>query len=242
MSVERTRIVLVGTTHPGNIGATARAMRTMGLTRLELVDPQCDPLDPEALARAARAESVLHEARVHPDLDAALAGCRLVFGLSARSRAERHPQLALRPAAERAAGEGGDEPMAWVFGRERTGLTNAELDRCHFRVQIPADPEYSSLNLAQSVQLVAWELRMAGRQTHLGAAAEEQPAAADTLERFFDHLEEMAGAVGFLDRHNPELTMRRLRNIYRRARPTEDEVRMLRGLLSHILNPRRWRQ
>ncbi|MFW6277806.1 MAG: RNA methyltransferase [Halorhodospira sp.] len=243
MSLERTRTVLVGTSHPGNIGAAARAMRTMGLSRLYLVDPQCEPHDPEAVARAAGALEVLEQARRCPDLDTALRGCRLAFGLSARDRAERHPQQMLRPAAEAAAAEGGTEELAWVFGRERTGLTNTELDRCHYLVRIPADPGYSSLNLAQSVQLVAWELRMAGA----GQAALEQveaadpPASLDTLERFFAHLKEVAGQVGFLDRHNPELTMRRLRNLFRRARPTENEVRMLRGLLSHILDSRRWR-
>ncbi|MBK5936254.1 MAG: RNA methyltransferase [Halorhodospira halophila] len=244
MSLERTRIVLVGTTHPGNIGAAARAMRTMGLRDLCLVDPQCDPDDPEAVARAAGAGEVLEQAQRYPDLASALAGCRLAFGLSARIRAERQPRLALRPAAESAAAEGGEGGLAWVFGRERTGLTNAELDHCHYLVQIPTDADYSSLNVAQSVQLVAWELRMAAE---VGGAlpqpeTEEPPAAVDTLERFFVHLEEMAGRVGYLDRHNPALTMRRLRNIFRRARLTEDEVRMLRGLLSHVLNPRRWRK
>ncbi|ABM62559.1 RNA methyltransferase [Halorhodospira halophila] len=243
MSLERTRIVLVGTTHPGNIGAAARAMRTMGLRDLYLVDPQCDPGDPEAVARAAGAGDVLERARTAPDLATALTGCRLAFGLSARSRAERQPRLELRPAAESAVAQGGDGDLAWVFGRERTGLTNAELDHCHYLVQIPTDPDYSSLNVAQSVQLVAWELRMAAAAGGpVQGQAEEPPAAVDTLERFFDHLEEMAGRVGYLDRHNPALTMRRLRNIFRRAWLTEDEVRMLRGLISHVLNPRRWRE
>jgi len=243
LSLERTRIVLVGTTHPGNIGAAARAMRTMGLRQLHLVDPQCRADDPEAVARAAGADDVLGRARHHADLASALAGCRLAFGLSARSRAERQPRLALRPAAESAAAEGGEGDLAWVFGRERTGLTNAELDHCHYLVQIPTDSDYSSLNVAQSVQLAAWELRMAaGAGTLPQPEAEEPPAAVDTLERFFGHLEEMAGRVGYLDRHNPALTMRRLRNIFRRARLTEDEVRMLRGLFSHVLNPRRWRE
>ena len=241
MSLERTRIVLVGTTHPGNIGAAARAMRTMGLARLHLVAPACDPGDAKAVARAAGASELLEQARVYPDLASALAGCRAAFGLSARPRSGRQPQHDLRPAAEAAAGEGGEGDLAWVFGRERTGLTNAELDRCHALVRIPADPAYQSLNLAQSVQLVAWELRMVGTGAAAGPAEADPPASVDTLERFFEHLEEVAGRVGFLDRHNPALTMRRLRHLFRRAQPREDEVRLLRGLLNHILDPRRWR-
>ena len=236
MSDERTRIVLVGTTHPGNIGAAARAMRTMGLTELHLVEPACDPHGDEALAQAARAEDVVRGARVHASLESALSGAFLAFGLSARERTEAHPSLALRPAAETAAAEPGEGVLAWVFGRERTGLTNAELDRCHYRVRIPADPGYSSLNLAQSVQLVAWELRMAaGAET--AAEPEDPRAAIDTLEGLFGHLEEVAGEIGFLRRQNPELTMRRLRNLLRRAQPTESEARMLRGLLSHVQRP-----
>ncbi len=241
MSLERTRIVLVGTSHPGNIGAAARAMRTMGLARLHLVAPACDPLASEAVARAAGAPELLEQAQVHPDLASSLAGCRAAFGLSARPRSGRQPQRDLRPAAEAAAGEGGTGDLAWVFGRERTGLTNAELDRCHALVRIPADPAYQSLNLAQSVQLVAWELRMAGAEAAAGPAEADPPASVDTLERFFEHLEEAAGRVGFLEGHNPTLTMRRLRNLFRRAQPREDEVRLLRGLLNHILDPRRWR-
>ncbi|MCG5548439.1 RNA methyltransferase [Halorhodospira halochloris] len=239
LNPDKIRIVLVGTSHPGNIGATARAMRTMGLERLALVEPQCDPLGEEAIARATSAEDVLRQASVHEELGAALSGCRLVYGLSARPRAENYRVSDLRTAVSEAMGEG-DAEQAWVFGRERTGLSNLELDRCHALVHIPADPQYSSLNLAQSVQLVAWELRMAMASASPIVCAEEPPAGVDTLERFFAHLEQTATAVGFLQRQNPELTMRRLRNIFRRARPSADEVRMLRGLLSHVLDQRRW--
>ncbi len=240
MRLEDVRIVLVGTSHPGNIGAAARAMRAMGLERLHLAAPQCDPLDAQACAQAAHGEALLHEAVVHPDLDAALSGCQLAYGLSARRRAERHPVRELRPAAEEAAARAGGE-QAWVFGRERTGLTNVELDRCHYLVNIPTDPACSSLNVAQSVQLVAWELRMAAEVAPAaGVAAGPEPAGVDALEHFFGHLEEVAGAVGYLRRQNPELTMRRMRNLFRRAQPADDELRMLRGLFNHILDHRRW--
>ncbi len=232
------RMVLVGTTHPANVGAAARAMRTMGLHELHLVAPECDPWGPEAVACAAHAEPTLRQAQVHADLDGALGGARLALGLSARARAEQQPQLALRPAAEAAAAEPGEGALAWVFGRERTGLTNPELDRCHYRVQIPADPGYSSLNLAQSVQLVAWEISMASY--HGAPEVEAEPlATVDTLERLFAHLREAMAEIGFLRRQNPELTMRRLRNIFQRARLTENEVRMLHGLLKHVVEPRR---
>lgn len=243
MNPEKIRIVLVGTSHPGNVGATARAMRTMGLQRLILVDPQCDPRVTEAVARATSAEQVLHEAAQYDDLESALSGCQLVYGLSARPRAANYNISDLRPAVTDSVAEGEAE-QAWVFGRERTGLTNAELDRCHRLVHIPADPQYSSLNVAQAVQLVAWELRMAMAmavtRAETGKPEGPAPAGVDTLERFFDHLEQATTAVGFLERQNPELTMRRLRNIFRRARPSEEEVRMLRGLLSHVLDHRRW--
>ena len=240
MNPDKIRIVLVGTSHPGNIGATARAMRTMGLERLVLVDPQCNPFTEEAVARATSAEPVLRQALVYDDLSAALSGCQLAFGLSARPRAENFNVSELRAAVAAALDEGSAE-QAWVFGRERTGLSNVELDKCHGLVHIPADPQYSSLNLAQSVQLVAWELRMALMEGDRASALEgPPPAGVDKLERFFTHLEQTAATVGFLERQNPELTMRRLRNIFRRARPSEDEVRMLRGLLSHVLDSRRW--
>lgn len=244
MRPEDIRIVLVGTSHPGNIGASARAMRTMGLERLVLVDPQCDPFGEEATARAASADQLLHQAVIHDELGAALSGCQLVYGLSARPRAENFTVSDLRSAVGNAlavprSDDGAQQ--AWVFGRERTGLRNTELDRCHALVNIPADPQYNSLNVAQAVQLVAWELRMAmGARPALEEDGLPPPAGVDTLERFFTHLEQAAEAVGYLQRQNPELTMRRLRNIFRRARPSEEEVRMLRGLLSHVLDQRRW--
>ncbi|MBK1734283.1 hypothetical protein CKO15_03090 [Halorhodospira abdelmalekii] len=257
MEFEHVRIVLVGTTHPGNIGATARAMHTMGLQQLCLVDPQCDPRDDAAVARAARAEAILEQATQHATLAAALSGCQRVYGLSARPRAERYlvndlrtaalGSAALRAQAE-ATGRAEWAEQAWIFGRERTGLSNAELDHCHELVHIPTNPYYSSLNVASAVQLVAWELRMAHHAPHALTGgtgpypSHSTPATVDTLERFFDHLEQTATTVGYLERQNPELTMRRLRNIFRRAALGEDEVRMLRGLLSHILDSRRWKK
>ena len=159
-SLPNLRIVLVGTQHPGNIGSAARAMKTMGLSALHLVAPERFP-DPEANTLAAGADDLLAAAPVHADLDAALAGCHFVLGTSARRRHVPLPELGPREAAERLLDAAGQGPVALLFGRERTGLENAELQRCHFTVGIPTDPGFSSLNLAAAVQVLSYELRLA---------------------------------------------------------------------------------
>ena len=239
MILDNIRVVLIGTTHPGNIGATARAMRTMGLRDLALVAPACDPDGEEATARAAGAEGVVAAARRCADVVEAVGDCRLVLGLTARRRTEGAEPCTLREAAELAAGESNLGKVAWLFGRERTGLTNLELDRCHRVVHIPTDPEFSSLNVAQAVQLAAWECRMAAVPVET-VAEELPPADVDAMERFFTHLEAVCDTVGFLHKQNAELLMRRMRRLFHRARLSDDEVRMWRGLLSHIVDRRRW--
>ncbi|NHA15633.1 RNA methyltransferase [Thioalkalivibrio sp. XN279] len=232
------RIILVGTTHPGNIGATARAMCTMGLDRLTLVAPREFP-SPEATARAAGADAVLEQARVCATLEEALAGCRFVVGASARLRAVPWPAVTPREAAPRLLAESAHGETAVMFGRESSGLNNEELARCHALLHIPTNPEYSSLNLAMAVQVVAYELRLAA----LGEAPPEQErvdplAPAEELERFYEHLERTLVDAGFLNPANPRHLMLRLRRLFNRAMPEEKEVRILRGILS-ALEPRR---
>jgi TrmH family RNA methyltransferase len=231
------RIVLVGTQHPGNIGSAARAMKTMGLDRLLLVTPQKFP-HAEANALAAGADDVLERAEVHDSLASALAGCRLVFGTSARRRSVPLPEFSPRDAARRLVDASLEHPVALVFGRERTGLENEELQCCHASVCIPANPDYSSLNLASAVQVLAYELRveLLSRQ-HAPVAASlpgnhELPASAEEMERYFIHLAKALDAIDFHKGKAPEVVLMRLRRLYLRARPDSRELRILHGILS----------
>ncbi len=236
MPLENIRIVLVGTTHPGNIGAAARAMKTMGLTQLYLVNPTHYP-NAEATSRASGADDLLAEAKVCNSLDEALRGCCYVVGSSARIRSIPLPQLEAREAAAACIVEAGGHNVAVLFGRERYGLTNEEIQRCHQLVQIPCDSAYSSLNLAQAVQLICYELRMAGLDREAkppSSRAREKSEIADDriLEGFFGHLERTLVAIGYLDHKQPKRLMTRLRRLYTRARPSENEINILRGILS----------
>jgi tRNA (cytidine32/uridine32-2'-O)-methyltransferase len=247
---DRLRIVLVGTQHPGNIGSAARAIRTMGLARLVLVAPERFP-HPEAVALAAGAVGVLETAIVTGTLAEAVADCRLVLGCTARSRRialdELHPrQAAARGLAEAAAGG----EVALVFGRERTGLENEELQLCHAAVHIPSDPDYGSLNLAAAVQVLAYELRngwfeqaMPGRGAALAspsASAEssplppgrEPPATHAELEGFFSQLADTLDAIDFHKGRTPAAAMRKFRRLFLRAALDARDVRLLRGLLA----------
>ncbi|HYW76872.1 MAG TPA: RNA methyltransferase [Gammaproteobacteria bacterium] len=226
------RVVLVEPSHPGNVGAAARAMKTMGLGELALVAPQRFP-HAEATALASGAADILQDAAVYETLEAAVADCTLVVGSSARARRLAVPPHDARTAALRVAGLAPQERPAIVFGRERTGLTNAELDRCHWLMQIPANPAYSSLNLAAAVQVVCYELRMA-MSADGATASGEAPAPAGDMERFYEHLERVLVATGFLDPQAPKLLMRRLRRLFQRARPDRNEVNILRGILTSV--------
>ena len=236
------RIVLVETSHPGNIGAAARAMKTMCLTRLVLVSPVEFP-HAEASARASGATDLLERAEVAANLDEALRGCTLVAGTSARRRGLGPPELPPRECAARltaAAASGSD--VALLFGRERIGLTNEELARCHFLVNIPANPEYASLNIAAAVQVLAYELLLA-RDTVAAPAETDSPlATAEEMERLYEHLEQAALETGFLDPENPKHLMRRLRRLFNRAQPDQNEVHILRGLLSALKTPKQRRR
>ncbi len=230
--LDNIRIVLIGTTHSGNIGAAARAMKVMRLSQLVLVAPKEFP-NPEATALASSAADLLEQARVCANLEEAIAGCRLVVGTSARLRSVQWPQMEPRECAARLVEEGAAGPVALLFGRERTGLTNEELDRCHALVNIPANPEYSSLNLAQAVQVLSYEIQLAWLATQAWPQAPQpEVATAEQLEGFFDHLRTTMEEIGFADPNRSDRLQRRLRRLFLRARPDPIEINILRGILS----------
>jgi tRNA (cytidine32/uridine32-2'-O)-methyltransferase len=235
---ENIRIVMVNTSHPGNIGATARAMKNMGLQSLYLVEPKVFP-SAEATARASGADDLLAQAVVCDSLDEALAGCTLVVGASARLRSISWPQLDPRQCAAKVVEECVDAPVAVVFGREHSGLTNAELSRCHYLVNIPTNPEYPSLNIAAAIQVIAYELRMTQEAGGEVVAAksksdEVELATMEEVEQFYQHLEEVMVASGFLDPAKPKFLMHRLRRVYNRARLEKQELNILRGILTAV--------
>ncbi len=228
------RIVLVEASHPGNIGAVARAMKNMGLLDLWLVAPRQFP-HPEATALASSAADVLDTAQVVDSVAEALAGCGFVLGTTARVRTQYPwPILAAREAAVRAVGEAQLAPVALLFGPERTGLTNEHLALCHALVQIPTNPDYSSLNLAQAVLLLAYELRMAtGAQPVLPEREAPLPAA-ETVEHLYDHFDRVMQRAGFEMHGKPEHISRRVRRLLHRAVPDQQEVNLLRGFLTTV--------
>lgn len=232
--LETVRIVLVNTSHPGNIGAAARAMKNMGLGRLVLVNPQLFP-HADATSRASGADDLLANAQICETLDEALAGCGLVIGSSARPRRLNVTQLDPRQCANRIWDEARNTEVAVLFGREHSGLTNEELIRCHYHLHIPTNPSYSSLNLAAAVQVLAYELRMAhiaGQGTEQTGEPTETAATADRMEGFYEHLQATLVEIGFLDPNNPRIMMRRLRRLFNRARPNDVEINILRGILT----------
>ena len=227
------RIVLINTSHPGNIGATARAMKVMGLQHLHLVNPKTFPCH-EATAMASGADDLLQRAVVHETLESALDGCSLVMGTSARLRSLPMPQMDLRSAARSALEEGQEQDIAILFGQERAGLTNDEIHRCHQLVHVDTDPDYGSLNLSQAVQLMAYELRMAvvGGGGAVVAPSDWVPVDAGQMEMFFVHLEETLLDIGFMNPDQPKRLMARMRRLFNRARPDQNEINILRGILA----------
>ncbi|KJS08698.1 MAG: RNA methyltransferase [Gammaproteobacteria bacterium BRH_c0] len=236
--LDKIRIVLVNTTHPGNIGGAVRAMKNMGLSQLYLVSPLNFPAD-KAVWRSAGAADLLEKAIVVDTLDEALAGCGLVVGTSARDRRIPWPMLNPRECGERVVREAATHPVAIVFGREDRGLTNDELQKCTYHVHIPANPEYSSLNLAAAVQVLSYEVRMAfltGSDLPLVQEWDQPPARAEDIEMYFQHLEQALVDIDFHNRDNPRQTMTRLRRLYGRIRLDEMELSILRGVLTGIQN------
>lgn len=240
--LQNIRVVLVNTSHPGNIGAAARAMKTMGLSRLVLVQPEEFP-SPVAVARASGATDLLDSAVVVDTLEEALVGCNLVLGTSARDRRIPWPLLDPRECGATCVeqlAQGAE--IALVFGREYAGLTNEELQRCQFHVHIPSDPEFGSLNLAAAVQVLTYEVRMSwlaaqGRPTKMEkiettAMLGTQPATMDELELYYAHLEQTLVDIGFLDPEKPRHLMARLRKLYGRSGVSKLEMNILRGILT----------
>ena len=229
-------IVLVNTSHPGNIGAVARAMKNMGLVELRLVAPARFPAE-EANWRAVAASDVLESALVVDTLAEAIGDCQLVIGTSARGRRIPWPVLDPRHCAEQALRAAGREQrVAFVFGREDRGLTNEELQQCNLHLHIPTHEDYTSLNLAMAVQIVAYELRMQAVSGELPDDAcadwDERFSTAAAMEHYYAHLEQTLIEIGFLDPAAPRQLMPRLRRLYGRLRLDEMEMNILRGILT----------
>lgn len=234
------RIVLVNTSHPGNIGGAARAMKNMGLSELYLVEPKEYPSD-QAVWRAAGAVEVLEGAVVVPTLEDAVADCGLVVGTSARERRIPWPLLSPRECADKVWAEATEHKVAIVFGREDRGLTNEELHRCNYHVHIPANPGYSALNLATAVQVISYEIRMTALAAEAGKPVtfddwDMPPADNKSVELYYEHLQQTLETIGFLEPSNPRQTMTRLRRLYNRARLDEMELNILRGMLTSVQN------
>ncbi|ATC99479.1 tRNA (cytosine(32)/uridine(32)-2'-O)-methyltransferase TrmJ [Pseudoalteromonas spongiae] len=236
MTLDKIRIVLVNTSHTGNIGSVARAMKTMGFSKLYLVDP-VNPVDSHASALAAGATDVLGNAVVVDTLQEAIADCNTVIGTSARSRTLSWPMVNPVECGEKLlAGTEQEGDVALVFGRENSGLTNEELQLCNFHVCIAANPEYSSLNLAMAVQTLCYETRM--RYLAKGEQQIEQDDAvypsSEQMELFYQHLEKTLSDTGFIIKQHPGQVMTKLRRLFNRARPEEQELNILRGILTSI--------
>jgi tRNA/rRNA methyltransferase len=227
------RVVLSHTSHPGNVGASARAMRTMGLRDLYLINPQRFP-GPEATAMAAGADDALASARVCSSLEEALAGTTFVVGLTARKRDLSHEMVPIRAAASQIIAETANGAVAVLFGTEMSGLSNVELDRCQLLANIAADETFSSLNLAAAVQVTAYELRQAAFSVPSAKKIAFPLADFEQVEGFYGHLEEVMYETEFLDPAQPKRLMRRLRRLFARARLEKEEVNILRGILHAV--------
>ena len=229
------KIVLVETSHAGNIGAVARAMKNMMLTNLCLVSPKMFP-HADATARAAGADDILARAQIFETLPEAIADCTLVIGASARSRTISWSEVTPRQCAQTLATQFPDEKIAILFGRENSGLKNEELDLCRFLLHIPCNPNYSSLNIAAAVQVVCYELFLATQndaviRKTVGDEDEQELATSQQMELFYQHLEQTLVDIDFMQTDKEKSLMRRLRRIYNRAELRSKEVDILRGIL-----------
>jgi tRNA/rRNA methyltransferase len=236
-ALDNVRIVLCHTSHPGNIGGAARAMKTMGLTRLHLVNPKRFPSD-DASAMAAHASDLLEVASVHAELDPALMGTVFAVACTARTRDLSHAMLTAREAAARLVQEAARGPVALVFGPEKYGLTVEEVSRCSVIAMVPANPDYSSLNLAAAVQIFAYEVRQAAFATDSYPQETFEPAPYEDVERLFGHLEQTLYDIDFLNPKSPKRLMQRLRRLFQRARLEREEVNILRGILAAMQKDR----
>jgi TrmH family RNA methyltransferase len=233
------RVVLCQTSHPGNIGSTARAMKTMGLSRLYLVNPKKFP-DGEAKSLAVNAADLLDTAVVTSSLDEAIADCNFVLAVSGKERALSQEVMNVREAASKTKQMASTQQVALVFGNETNGLSTIEASKCHVLATIPANPEYTSLNLAQAVQIMCYELRMAITDGNIHY--DEKPvelATQEDLERFYAHLKEVLTLIGYLNPKAPKKLFERLRRMYARARLEKEEVNLLRGILTLTQKPKK---
>lgn len=234
MKIDNIRIVMVGTTHPGNIGAAARAMATMGFGRLVLAAPECR-VDETAIARAAGAHEILDRRETCASLAQAVADCECVIATSARRRSLSWPTLDPGAAAERLLGLDDAAEAAIVFGREQSGLSNDELQLCQAMVTIPTSAEFSSLNLASAIQILCYEVfrrQVSAPRPEPPAETDERAATSAELEALFAHLETTLEANGFIDPRRPGQLMGRLRRLYLRCGLSRNEVNILRGMLA----------
>nr|WP_081295303.1 tRNA (cytosine(32)/uridine(32)-2'-O)-methyltransferase TrmJ [Gilliamella apicola] len=240
--LDNVKIVLVETSHTGNMGSVARAMKTMGLTNLCLVNPIIKP-DSQSISLAAGASDIIKNAQIFSSLEQAIADCTLVVGTSARSRSLQWPYLTPKKCGDKIIQEASNlhTQVALVFGRERVGLTNEELQKCHYHVGIPANPSYSSLNLAMSVQVLCYEIRMSMLNLEDQQSEKENEKMVETefpidadIERFYQHLEQTLLQTGFINANHPGQIMGRLRRLFTRARIEQQELNILRGILTSI--------
>jgi len=240
MTLSNIRIVLVRPTHPGNVGATARAMKNMALRSLYLIEPEKFP-SPLATDRAAGADDVLQDAVICASLDEAIRDCHLVLGTTARQRRIEWPALDPADGARRLVDAAQQGPVALLFGQERTGLLNSELDRCHSMVTIPTDKEFSSLNLASAVQILAYEIyraTLAGKQPEATEPRAGHAVSDEDMQRFYRHMQEVMQQIGFLDPDNPRRLMRRLMRLFNRVVLDHNEMNILRGILTAVQRQR----
>ena len=226
---------MVGTTHPGNIGAAARAMHNMCIGELTLVDPQC-PVGEIAYARASGAHAVLDNRRICGNLGQAVADCSCVIASSARRRSLAWPEFDPRELVEKLFEMEDASRVALVFGREHSGLTNEEIQLCNYMVCIPTNPEFSSLNLASAIQVLCYEIyrKQASAPVARKPEAQDMPASSAEVEGYFEHLQRVLEGSGFLNPQQPGLIMQRLRRLYLRSELTRNEINILRGMLTAI--------
>jgi tRNA/rRNA methyltransferase/tRNA (cytidine32/uridine32-2'-O)-methyltransferase len=232
------KIVLVETSHPGNIGGVARAMKNMQVTQLRLVNPKLFP-HAEATARASGADDILAKADIYQTLPEAIADCQIVIGASARSRTVVWPEINPRECAVKYCQQNADTNMAIVFGRENSGLSNQELDLCHYLLKIPCNPDYSSLNIATAVQVVCYELFLTAEQPLQPIESIKTAntlATAAQMESFYQHLQETMTDIGFLQSDRAESMMRKLRKVFNRIQLDTKELDILRGILRFAQN------
>lgn len=237
--LDNIRIILLHTSHSGNVGSVARAMKVMGLNRLYLVDPLCNHLDGRAKALACGAIDLLEQTTVCETFDEALQDVQLLYGTSARSRAFKRSVFTLRNAAPKIITQAANTEIAVVFGSEKSGMSNEELDRCHHHIQVPTIEEYSSLNLSQAVQIVSYELRMVFLEMHKPATFKEQEereelVSAEKLDKLYLHIESIMKKTGFYKPDHPRTMETRLRQMFNRAQLDNQDMNLLRGILTSV--------